>query len=159
MGHLWRSLYPLARQTRRVVAGARTPIAWGVDTYCRRSGLITTRLADRPRCRVVGAARRYARSHGKVTFPAATSRRERRYHRGWRAPLPRRKSTNPPTNSCDRRATFPLWNCSRNRAEPTKYLPLSLGNRPTLMAVMALIPSRLGRADCPSEIAVIEPPI
>jgi len=44
--------------------------------------------------------------------------------------------------------------------ERTKYLPLSLDNRPTLIAaVMALISSRLGRAACPSEIAVIEPPI
>jgi hypothetical protein len=38
----------------------------------------------------------------------------RRYHRGWRAPLPRRKSTNPPANSCGREVILPIWNCSRN---------------------------------------------
>jgi hypothetical protein len=52
-------------------------MAWGVDTYAGGLPSLRLRLADRPRCRVVGAARRYARSHGKVTFPAATSRREK----------------------------------------------------------------------------------
>ena len=40
--------------------------------------------------------------------------RVRRYHREWRVPLPRRKSTNPPTNSCGREAILPFSNCSRN---------------------------------------------
>jgi hypothetical protein len=34
------------------------------------------------------------------------------YHRGWRAPLPSRKSTNPPANSCGREVTLPISNCS-----------------------------------------------
>jgi hypothetical protein len=50
-------------------------------------------------------------------------------------------------------------NCSRTRTGVTKYPPLSLVNRPTLIAAaIALLPSRPGRA-CPSEIAVIDPPI
>jgi hypothetical protein len=82
-----------------------------------------------------------------------------RYQREWRAPLPRRKSTNPPANSSGREMRLPISNCSRNRPRPTKYLPLSLDNRPSLIAVvMALMPSRLGRAACPGDIAVIEPP-
>ncbi len=36
------------------------------------------------------------------------------YHRGWRAPLPKRKSTNPPANSCGREVILPISNCSRN---------------------------------------------
>jgi hypothetical protein len=36
------------------------------------------------------------------------------HQRGWRAPLPRRKSTKPPGNSCDREVTLPTSNCSRN---------------------------------------------
>jgi hypothetical protein len=42
------------------------------------------------------------------------SSKPRRYHRGWRAPLPRRKSTNPPANSCGREVTLPISNCSPN---------------------------------------------
>jgi hypothetical protein len=42
------------------------------------------------------------------------SSRARRYHRGWRAPLPKRKSTNPPANSCGREVILPISNCSRN---------------------------------------------
>jgi hypothetical protein len=38
----------------------------------------------------------------------------RRFHRGWRAPRPRRKSTNPPANSCGREVILPIANCSRN---------------------------------------------
>jgi len=88
------------------------------------------------------------------------SSRARWYHRGWRTPLPRRKSTNPLANSCGREATLLTSNRSRTRAGPTKYPPRALVNRPTLIAaVMAVLPSRLGRAACPSEIAVIEPPI
>ena len=81
------------------------------------------------------------------------------YHREWRAPLPRRKSTNPPANSCGREVTLLPSGCSRTRAGPPKYPPLSLVNRPTLIAaVMAVLLSRIGRAACPSEIAVIGPP-
>jgi hypothetical protein len=40
--------------------------------------------------------------------------RVRRYHREWRVPLPRRKSTNPPANSCGREVTLLISNCSRN---------------------------------------------
>src|SRR5262249_22632708 len=82
-----------------------------------------------------------------------------RHHRGWRAPLPRRKSTNPPGNSCDREVTLHTSNCSRNRAGPI-VPPLSSANRPTLIAaVMAILVRRLRRAACPSEIAVMESPI
>src|SRR6266436_4292055 len=35
------------------------------------------------------------------------------YHREWRAPLPRRKSTNPPANSCGREVTLLPSGCSR----------------------------------------------
>src|SRR5260221_236641 len=50
----------------------------------------------------------------------------------------------------------PTWNCSRMRVARTKYSPLYLVNRPTLIAaVMAVLPSRLGPAACASEIAVI----
>ena len=88
------------------------------------------------------------------------SSRARWYHRGWRTPLPRRKSTNPLANSCGREATLRTSNRSRTRAGPAEYPPRALVNRPTLIAaVMAVLPSRLGRAACPSEIAVIEPPI
>jgi hypothetical protein len=39
-------------------------------------------------------------------------------------------------------------------------VPPSLDNRPSLIAVvMALMPSRLGRAACPGEIEVIDPPL
>jgi len=49
-------------------------MAWGWTPIAGGLASLRLRLADRPRCRV---ARRYARSHGKVTFPAATSRREK----------------------------------------------------------------------------------
>jgi hypothetical protein len=39
-----------------------------------------------------------------------------RYQREWRAPLPRRKSTNPPANSSGREMRLPISNCSRNPA-------------------------------------------
>jgi hypothetical protein len=81
-----------------------------------------------------------------------------RHHRGWRAPLPRRKSTNPPGDSCDREVTLHTSNCWRNQAGPP-IPPLSFANRPTLIAaVMAILVRRLRRAACPSEIAVMEPP-
>ena len=35
-------------------------------------------------------------------------------HREWRASLPKRKSTNPPANSCGREVTLPISKCSRN---------------------------------------------
>src|SRR6266540_1635114 len=86
--------------------------------------------------------------------------RARQYYRGWRAPRPRRKSTKPRANSRGREVTLPTSNCSRTRARPTKYLPLSLVNRPTsIAAAIAVLPSRLGRVACPSEIAVIDPPL
>jgi hypothetical protein len=47
-------------------------------------------------------------------FKASIFRGARRYHRGWRVPLPRRKSTNPPANSCGREVTLPISNCSCN---------------------------------------------
>jgi hypothetical protein len=40
-------------------------------------------------------------------------RPSRRDHRGWRAPLPRRRSTNPPANSWDRAVTVNTSNCAR----------------------------------------------
>jgi len=72
-------------------------------------------------------------------------------YRGWRAPLPRRKSTNPPADSCDREMTLCGPKCSR--------LLLSLENRSTLIpAVTAELPGLLRRAACASEIAVIGAP-
>ena len=35
------------------------------------------------------------------------------HHRGWRAPLPRSRSTNPPANSWDRAMTVNTSNCAR----------------------------------------------
>src|SRR5437764_11345182 len=83
-----------------------------------------------------------------------------RYHHGWRAPLPRRKSTKLPANSCGHEVTPPtcISNCWRNWAGPTKCLLLPVENRPSLAAVMAVLSGGLRRAACPSEIAVIEPP-
>jgi len=73
------------------------------------------------------------------------------HYRGWRAPLPRRKSTNPPANSCDGEVTLCGSNCWRLR--------FSLENRSTLIpAVTADLPGLLRVAACTSEIAVIEPP-
>lgn len=73
------------------------------------------------------------------------------HYRGWRAPLPRRKSTNPPANSCDGEVTLCGSNCWRLR--------FSLENRSTLIpAVTADLPGLLRPAACVSEIAVIEPP-
>lgn len=73
------------------------------------------------------------------------------HYRGWRAPLPRRKSTNPPANSCDGEVTLCGSNCWRLR--------FSLENRSTLIpAVTADLPGLLRLAACASEIAVIEPP-
>jgi hypothetical protein len=66
----------------------------------------------------------------------------------------------PPANSRGREPTLPIWNCSRARTGPTKCRPLVFVNRPTLTAAaIAVLPSRLGRAACPSETAVIDPPI
>jgi hypothetical protein len=77
-----------------------------------------------------------------------------RHHRGWLVRLPRRKSTNPLGNSCDREVTLHTSNCWRNRAGPT------VPPRPTLIAAgMAILLRRLRRAACPSEIAVMEPPL
>src|SRR5262249_28005726 len=73
------------------------------------------------------------------------------HYRGWRALLPRRKSTNPPANSCDAEVTLCGSNCW--------CLLLSLENWSTLIpAVTAVQPSLLRPAACASEIAVIEPP-
>ena len=77
-------------------------------------------------------------------------------HRGWRTPLPSRKSTNPPANSCCREVTLPT-RCLRNWSWPIKYVPLSREERSALTAPL-ILPSRVKRAACPSEIAVIEPP-
>jgi hypothetical protein len=67
----------------------------------------------------------------------------------------------PPANSRGREVTLPTLNCSRtSRAGPTKCRPLAFVNRPTLTAAaIAGLPSRLGRTACPSETAVIDPPI
>ena len=71
--------------------------------------------------------------------------------------LPRRKSTNPPANSCWELPIRASW--PRNWAGTIRYLLCCPEDRRCLFApVIAVRPDRLRRVACPHEIAVIEPP-
>jgi hypothetical protein len=75
--------------------------------YPAISPLSRTRTAVPSRMtRTIGSSR--ANEHSR-----RRSSRARRYYRGYRATLPRRKSTNPPANSCGREVTLSTSNCSR----------------------------------------------
>src|SRR5262249_45561193 len=71
--------------------------------------------------------------------PRQAFKRTMKSYLGWRAPLPMRKSTNPP-NSCRREARLPIPNssCSRNRAGSIAYLSWFLENSPNLIATAAV---------------------
>jgi hypothetical protein len=116
--------------------------------------------------RGLGACRMLPHRQPDRTHPASEhSRRQSstatRYHHGWRAPLPRRKSTKLPANTCGHVVTSPtcISNCWRNWPGPTKCLLLPVESRPSLSAVMAVLSGGLRRAACRSEIAVIESPL
>ena len=99
-GRRWRLRWPRGRRLRR---------PW------RQHGATHSRwiLSSRTRTEVPSRIRRTIGSSASV-IQGVNPRGRGGYHRGWRAPLPKRKSTNPPANSCGREVILPISNCSRN---------------------------------------------
>ena len=99
-GRRWRLRWPRGRRLRR---------PW------RQHGAAHSRwiLSSRTRTEVPSRIRRTIGSSASV-IQGVNPRGRGGYHRGWRAPLPKRKSTNPPANSCGREVILPISNCSRN---------------------------------------------
>jgi hypothetical protein len=99
-GAAWRLRWPRGRRLRR---------PW------RQHGATHSRwiLSSRTGTEVPSRIRRTIGSSASV-MQGVNPRERGGYHRGWRAPLPKRKSTNPPANSCGREVMLPISNCSRN---------------------------------------------
>jgi ABC-type uncharacterized transport system substrate-binding protein len=84
-----------------------------IDAAARMLGLEIIPLPIR-RVEDIASKLKLRLRHDPRAVRQLSSFRVEAYHRGWRAPRPRRKSTNPPANSCGREVTLSISNCSRN---------------------------------------------